>query len=217
MIRGSFADVTWPKDVAVEIRRRIVHEERVRDVECLSSELQPLTFTNQECSGEGCVELPRSRTDDAAHAGISQRARAGRANADGIKVVPRRLVAVWIRLQLVHALTANAVQRTILTGGDRHIVARNDLEDRRETPAGSQRANRRIRKARGLGYARQIENMPAVGPGSCAVATVEAPVIRIGPASIAAAETRTGIAAGIADAVRPRVVSADGDPRAARR
>src|SRR5207249_7914195 len=34
----------------------------------------------------------------------------------------------------------------------------------------------------------------------------------IGPASIAAAEARTGIAAGIADAVRPRVVSADGDP-----
>src|SRR5437870_674325 len=111
------------KDVAVEHRRRIVHEERIRDVERLGSELQLLSFTNLECPGDGRIELPRAWTGDAALARISQRTKGRQNECRRIQVALRRFVAIRIRLQLIHALTADAVQGTILTGGDRHIVA----------------------------------------------------------------------------------------------
>src|SRR5439155_21302336 len=112
--------------IAVEIGGRIIEVNRVGHIECFGAELNLLSFPQLERSGESHVELPRSRTENAAAAHTAEGTERREPECRRAHVIACGFVAVRVETDLVHALVSRAVQRPILCGRDRHEIARED-------------------------------------------------------------------------------------------
>src|SRR4030095_7904323 len=96
------------------------------------------------------------------------------------EIVADSFVTVGVLQYLIDPLVTGSGQRSVLTADDVQIIARENSENGRESPAGRDRAQIPIGKLRSVCHGGQIEHVPSIRPGYRAIAAIKSPVIRIG-------------------------------------
>src|SRR5262249_38093376 len=139
----------------IDAKARVAQPNRVRDVECLGTNLDRLTLANTKIARNGFIPFPESRAANGIESQVAIRASHGSSKCrviDPVYTRSRRAgLALFrrfpVRQHLIGTLSGGAVvcetiERNICSGNDVQGLSGAALEDCRKGPAGSDHARR---------------------------------------------------------------------------